>query len=70
MRLATAPADRQVTAPAPGSVRLGFKHCNGCDRDLPIGRNFYRSKRTGKPEAGCIDCRKRRSREYAHRKAS
>lgn len=42
-------------------TRLGFRHCNRCDRDRSVD-HFYRSRRTGAIEARCIDCRREVSR--------
>lgn len=43
-------------------TRLGFQHCNGCNRDLPVWE-FYRSRRTGRVESRCKGCRRTAARE-------
>lgn len=42
-------------------TRLGYRHCNRCDRDLTVD-HFYRARRTGRIEGRCKDCRREVSR--------
>lgn len=63
----TAAADRTMPTPTRGSTRLGFRHCRRCDRDLPVTQ-FYRSKKTGRVEGGCKDCRRAAARAYGQAK--
>jgi hypothetical protein len=54
-----------LTASTVFGVRIGMRHCNSCNRDLPNNTEyFYRSRKTRALESGCIDCRRRKARDY------
>lgn len=53
-----------MSAPAVVVDRPGFRYCPRCDCVKRV-TEFYRSRRTGNPESGCITCRRAASRRWS-----